>query len=222
MANDGETLAAMRKTSVLVVDDHQVVCAGLRAVINAQPDIGVVAEAYSGRDALAKLQETTPDVLLLDLYLPDMSGLDVLRYVRSHHPRTRVLVLSSYPEAQFGLNVLRGGASGFIGKGADASELMRALRTVARGGRYVGSELAEQLVAGVCGDSNAPLHGRLSEREFQIFCKLALGESVSQIAARLYLSVKTVSTYRRRILDKMSMKTNAEITSYAIRNDLIR
>ena len=117
---------------------------------------------------------------------------------------------------------MRGGASGFIGKGTEAPELMRALRTVARGGRYVGPELAEQLVAGVCGDSNAPLHGKLSEREFQIFCKLAQGESVSQIAARLYLSVKTVSTYRRRILDKMSMKSNAEITSYAIRNDLIR
>jgi len=212
----------MRKTSVVVVDDHQVVCAGLRSMINAQPDLGVVGEATSGKEALERLKETSVDVMLLDLYLPDMSGLDVLRYARSHYPRTKILVLSSYPEAQFGLNVLRGGASGFIGKGTEAPELMRALRTVARGGRYVGPELAEQLVAGVCGDSNAPLHGKLSEREFQIFCKLAQGESVSQIAARLFLSVKTVSTYRRRILDKMSMKSNAEITSYAIRNDLIR
>jgi two-component system, NarL family, invasion response regulator UvrY len=151
-----------------------------------------------------------------------MSGLDVMRYARSHFPHTRILVLSSYPEAQFGLNVLRSGASGFIGKGTEAPELMRALRSVARGGRYVGPELAEQLVAGACGDPSAPLHGKLSEREFQIFCKLAQGESVSQIAARLYLSVKTVSTYRRRVLDKMSMKSNAEITSYAIRNDLVR
>ena len=154
-------------------------------MINAQPDLGVVGEATSGKEALEQLKLTSADVMLLDLYLPDMSGLDVLRYARSHYPRTKILVLSSYPEAQFGLNVLRGGASGFIGKGTEAPELMRALRTVARGGRYVGPELAEQLVAGVCGDSNAPLHGKLSEREFQIFCKLAQGESVSQIAARL-------------------------------------
>jgi DNA-binding NarL/FixJ family response regulator len=212
----------MKKTSVVVVDDHQVVCAGLRSMIDAQPDLSVVAEAMSGKDALRLLQEKPADVMLLDLYLPDMSGLDVLRYMRSHHPQTKVLVLSSYPETQFGLSVLRAGANGFIGKDTEAGDLMRALRTVARGGRYVGHELAEQLVAGVCGDSNAPLHSKLSEREFQIFCRLAQGETVSQIAARLFLSVKTVSTYRRRILDKMSMKSNAELTSYAIRNDLVR
>jgi DNA-binding NarL/FixJ family response regulator len=205
-----------------VVDDHQVVCTGLRSMINAQPDLGVVAEATSGREALERLRDTAADVLLLDLHLPDMSGLDVLRYARSHYPQTRILVLSSYPEAQFGLNVLRSGASGFIGKGTEAPELMRALRTVARGGRYVSQELAAQLVATLDGDANAPRHGVLSEREFQIFVKLAEGESVSQIAARLFLSVKTVSTYRRRVLDKMSMNGNADITAYALRNELIR
>jgi two-component system invasion response regulator UvrY len=197
----------MRKTSVMLVDDHQVVCAGLKSMISAQPDLGVVAEASSGKQALEQLR-TVP--------------VDVLRYVRSHYPTTKILVISSYPESQFGLNVLRGGASGFISKGAEPTELMRALRTVARGGRYVGPELTEQLVSGMNGDGTSPLHGSLSEREFQIFCKIAEGESVSQIAARLFLSVKTVSTYRRRILDKMTMKSNADITSYAIRNDLIR
>ena len=212
----------MRKTSVMLVDDHQVVCAGLKSMISAQPDLGVVAEASSGKQALEQLRTIPMDVLLLDLQLSDMSGLDVLRYVRSHYPTTKILVISSYPESQFGLNVLRGGASGFISKGAEPTELMRALRTVARGGRYVGPELTEQLVSGMNGDGTSPLHGSLSEREFQIFCKIAEGESVSQIAARLFLSVKTVSTYRRRILDKMTMKSNADITSYAIRNDLIR
>jgi DNA-binding NarL/FixJ family response regulator len=191
-------------------------------MINTQPDIGVVAEASSGKEALEQLRQTSPDVLLLDLSLPDMSGLDVLRYARSHYPNLKILVLSSYPESQFGLNVLRGGAAGYIGKGAEAPELLRALRTVARGGRYVGQALTDQLVSGMNGDSTAPLHGKLSEREFQIFCKIAEGESVSVIAARLFLSVKTVSTYRRRILDKMSMKNNAELTTYAIRNELIR
>jgi DNA-binding NarL/FixJ family response regulator len=133
-----------------------------------------------------------------------------------------VLILSAFPEAQYGLNVLRGGASGFVGKGTEESELFRAIRTVARGGRYVGPELADLLVAGVRGDPNAPLHSILSEREFQIFCKLAQGESVSEIANRLFLSVKTVSTYRSRILEKMSMKSNADITTYALRNNLVQ
>src|SRR5215217_3053985 len=141
----------MRKTSVAIVDDHQVVCAGLKAVINAQSDLGVVAEATSGKQMLEQLKQSPADVLLLDLQLQDMSGLDVLRYVRSHYPTTRILVLSGYPESQFGLNVLRGGASGFIGKGTETTELIRALRTVARGGRYVGPQLAEQLIAGMDG-----------------------------------------------------------------------
>jgi two-component system, NarL family, invasion response regulator UvrY len=206
----------------MLVDDHQIVCAGLKSMINMQPDLGVVAEAASGKQAIEQLKSVQADVLLLDLQLADMSGLDVLRHTRTHYPLTKVLIISSYSESQFGLNVLRGGASGFISKGADSPELMRALRTVARGGRYIGPELAERLVSGMDGSGNAPLHGKLSEREFQIFCKLATGESVSQVAARLFLSVKTVSTYRRRILDKMSMKSNADITKYAIHNALIQ
>jgi len=212
----------MKKTSVVVVDDHQVVRAGLKSIIDGQSDLAVVAEASSGKEALEQLRKAPVDVLLLDLHLPDMSGLDVLRYTRAHYPLTKVLMLSSYPESQFGFNVLRDGASGFIGKSAEPPELMRALRTVARGGRYVSQELAAQLVATLDGDANAPRHGVLSEREFQIFVKLAEGESVSQIAARLFLSVKTVSTYRRRVLDKMSMNGNADITAYALRNELIR
>jgi DNA-binding NarL/FixJ family response regulator len=161
-------------------------------------------------------------VLLLDLSLPDVSGLDVLKHAKAHYESVGVLILSAFPEAQYGLNVLRGGASGFVGKGTEESELFRAIRTVARGGRYVGPDLADLLVAGVRGDPNAPLHSILSEREFQIFCKLAQGESVSEIANRLFLSVKTVSTYRSRILEKMSMKSNADITTYALRNNLVQ
>jgi two-component system, NarL family, invasion response regulator UvrY len=212
----------MKKTSIVVVDDHHVVRQGLKSIINAQPDFAVVAEAGSGKEALGKLREIPVDVLLLDLQLQDMSGLDVLRYTRSHYPLTKILMLSSYPESQFGFNVLRDGASGFIGKGTEPPELIRALRTVARGGKYVSHELAGQLVASLDGDKTGPRHSILSEREFQIFCKLAEGESVSQIAARLFLSVKTISTYRRRVLDKMSMNSNADITAYAMRNDLIR
>ncbi|MGH8259653.1 MAG: LuxR C-terminal-related transcriptional regulator, partial [Steroidobacteraceae bacterium] len=162
------------------------------------------------------------DVLLLDLSLPDISGLDVLRQVKTHHDSVATLVLSAYPEMQYGLNVLRAGASGFISKTADESELCRAIRAAMRGGRYVSPELAEVLVSGMHGGAGEPRHSVLSEREFQIFCKLAEGRSVSEIAAKLFLSVKTVSTYRARILEKMGMKTNADMTYYAIKNDLVQ
>jgi DNA-binding NarL/FixJ family response regulator len=163
------------------------------------------------------------DVLLLDLSLPDMSGLDVLRRIKSHHESVATLVLSAYPEKQYGLNVLRAGASGFVSKTAAPDELCRAIRAAVRGGRYVSPELAEVLVNGMQGPTGSePPHAVLSEREFQIFCKLAEGQSVTEIGAALFLSVKTVSTYRTRILEKMGMKSNADMTYYAIKNDLVQ
>jgi len=195
---------------------------GLKQIIESQPDFAWAGEAKSGREALALLRAATCDVLLLDLSLPDMSGLDVLRQIKAHHETVATLVLSSYPENQYGLNVLRAGASGFVSKSADDAELCRAIRAAVRGGRYVSPELAEMLVSGMQGPAGEPRHSVLSEREFQIFCKLAEGKSVSEIAAKLFLSVKTVSTYRTRILEKMSMKTNADITYYAIKNNLLQ
>jgi DNA-binding NarL/FixJ family response regulator len=159
---------------------------------------------------------------LLDLSLPDMSGLDVLRRIKSHHNTVATLVLSAYAEKQYGLNVLRAGASGFVSKTAAPDELCRAIRAAVRGGRYVSPELAEVLVNGMQGVSGEPPHAALSEREFQIFCKLAEGQSVTDIGAALFLSVKTVSTYRTRILEKMGMKSNADMTYYAIKNDLVQ
>jgi len=217
--NQGMASAPIR---ILLTDDHPVVRTGLKQIIETQPDFRIVGETNSGRSTLTLARATPSDVLLLDLALPDMSGLDVLKQLKSHHTELAVLVLSGYSESQYGLNVLRAGASGYIGKAAEPPELFRAIRTVARGGRYVGPELAGVLVAGLTGDANGPLHGSLSQREFQIFCKLAEGMSVSQIGAMLFLSVKTVSTYRARILEKMNMKSNADMTYYAIKNDLIR
>jgi two-component system invasion response regulator UvrY len=207
---------------IAVVDDHQLVRIGLKQIIESQSDFSWVGEARTGREALTLLRSTPVDVLLLDLSLPDMSGLDVLRQIKSHHEAVSTLVLSAYPEMQYGLNVLRAGASGFVSKTADDSELCRAIRAAVRGGRYVSPELAEVLVSGMQGQAGEPRHSVLSEREFQIFCKLAEGKSVSEIAAKLFLSVKTVSTYRTRILEKMGMKTNADITYYAIKNELLQ
>lgn len=212
----------MAALSLIITDDHQLVRAGLCNLIAAQPDLQVAAECRNGKETLAALNAQPCHALLLDLSLPDMSGLDVLKAVRAHHPSVAVLVLSGFPERQFGLNVLRAGANGFISKTTDEAELLRAVRTVARGGRYVGPELAELLVNSMNGDADQPAHSVLSEREFQIFCKLAEGRSVTEIANKLCLSVKTVSTYRSRVLEKMHMKTNADITSYAVRNNLVQ
>jgi DNA-binding NarL/FixJ family response regulator len=212
----------MPSIRVAVVDDHQLVRIGLKQIIEAQSDFAWVGEAKNGREALTLLRGTPCDVLLLDLSLPDMSGLDVLRQIKAHHETVAALVLSAFPENQYGLNVLRAGASGFLSKNADDGELCRAIRAAMRGGRYVSPELAEMLVSGLQGAPGEPRHSVLSEREFQIFCKLAEGKSVSEIAAKLFLSVKTVSTYRTRILEKMAMKTNADITYYAIKNELLQ
>ena len=212
----------MTAVRVLVADDHQVVRSGLRQMLAQETDLEVVGECRTGKEVLSALRTAPCDVVLLDLSLPDMSGLDVLKHVRAHHEGVHVLVVSGYPESQFGLNVLRAGAFGFISKAVDEAELLRAIRTVARGHRYVGSELADQLVSGAQGDPNEPRHQVLSEREFQIFCKLAEGVSVSDIARKLFLSVKTVSTYRSRILDKMAMKSNADMTYYCIKNGLLQ
>jgi DNA-binding NarL/FixJ family response regulator len=212
----------MPALSLIIADDHQLVRAGLCNLIDSQPDLEVSAQCRTGKEALAALATQPCHALLLDLSLPDMSGLDVLKAVRSHHPNVAVLVLSGFPEKQFGINVLRAGANGFISKGVDEPELLRAVRTVARGGRYIGPELAELLVGGMDKDADQPAHSVLSEREFQIFCKLAEGRSVTEIANKLCLSVKTVSTYRSRLLEKMGMKTNADITTYAIRNSLLQ
>ena len=212
----------MPKARVVVVDDHQVVREGLKLLIDSQPDMQVIAEFQSARRAMTELRTIAADLILLDLQLGDSSGLEVLRSVGSSTPGARMLVLSAYPETQYALNVLRAGAAGFLSKNSDPDEMLRAMRAVIRGGRYIGSTLAGQLVDGLNGDLDTPPHGKLSAREFQVFCKLAQGESVGAISSKMFLSVKTVSTYRRRVLDKMAMNSNAELTSYAIRNELIQ
>jgi two-component system invasion response regulator UvrY len=209
-------------TRVLIADDHAVVRAGLRQFLEADRSIREIGEAATGREALEQLRLGTWDLLLLDINMPDRSGLDVLRQVRATHPETRVLVLSGFPERQYAVNVLRAGASGFLSKESAPEELLKAIRAVLGGRRYVSSALAELLVADLDGDAQRPLHAKLSEREFQILCKLAAGRAVSEIANELCISVKTVSTYRTRVLQKMNLKTNADLTAYALHNALIQ
>ena len=214
----------MSGARILIADDHAVVRAGLRQFLEGEPGIGSIGESASGAETLQRLREHAWELLLLDINMPDRGGLDILRQVRAAHPDVRVLVLSGYPERQYAVHALRGGASGYLSKDSPPEELLKAVRTVLGGHRYVSSALAELLAADLDADagSTQPLHARLSEREFQILCKLAAGRSVTEIGAELCISVKTVSTYRSRVLEKMNFKTNADLTSYALRNGMIQ
>jgi two-component system invasion response regulator UvrY len=191
---------------ILIADDHQIVRAGLKQFIAGEIDMQVVAEAATGAEALAAAARGGIDVVLLDISMPDQSGVDVLKRLKGVHPDLPVLILSGYAEQQYALNLLRGGAAGYLNKEAADSELVGAIRTVAQGRRYVSPTLAQQLAAYLTGAGDKPLHAQLSEREFQIFRRLAAGASVSQVAENLHLSVTTISTYRTRILEKMNMK----------------
>ena len=207
---------------LLIVDDHDVVRMGLKQLFADRVDIEVAAEARSGEEALSLVRSQNFDVALVDLGLADMSGVDVLSRARALRPDMAVLIVSGYPEEQFGYNLLKAGAAGFVAKDAPPDTLVSAVLTAAQGRRYVSPRLADKLAQGVAaGIGDQPSHSILSEREFQIFCKLAGGQSVSVIAKELFLSVKTVSTYRARILEKMNFKSNADITYYAVKNQLI-
>jgi two-component system, NarL family, invasion response regulator UvrY len=207
---------------VLIVDDHAVVRAGLRQFLIDDPRITRVDESDSGQRAMEALRLSRYDLMVLDINMPGRNGLDILRNVISAHPETRVLIVSGYPERQYAVNVLKAGASGYISKESAPEELLKAVHTVLAGRRYVSATLAEQLVTDLDLDNEKPIHASLSEREFQIFCKLATGKSVSDIANELCLSVKTISTYRSRVLEKMNFTSNADITTYALRNGLMQ
>jgi two-component system invasion response regulator UvrY len=208
--------------TVLIADDHAVVRAGLRQFLAEDRSITQVGEAGTGSETLEMLRAARWDLVILDIGMPDRSGLDVLRQIRAEHPESKVLVISGYPERQYALNVLRAGASGFLAKTSAADDLLKAVNAVLQGRRYVSATLAELLLSDIDGNSDQPIHSKLSEREFQIFTKLAGGQAVSEIAGELGLSVKTISTYRTRILEKMSLRTNADLTSYALRNGIIQ
>ncbi|MDZ4254042.1 MAG: response regulator transcription factor [Sulfuritalea sp.] len=206
---------------VAIVDDHAIVRAGFREMLADEVGIAVAFEAASGEEALALLQETGCEVLLLDLALPGQSGIDVLRSLRLHQAKPRVLVLTGFPEERYALAMIRNGADGYLCKECGRDELLRAIRTVAQGRRYLSPRMAELLADEVTGAGSAAPHQQLSERELQVFLRLARGQSVSQIGAALSLSVKTVSTYRSRLLEKLGVGSNAELAAYAVRNSLM-
>ncbi len=206
---------------VFIADDHAVVRQGLKQILSDAPDVEVVGEAGDGRDVLKQLQGLKVDVLLMDYDMPEKNGLDVLLELKALRPKLPVIILSIFPEEHYGLRFMKAGASGYLTKTSAPDKMVEAVKVVHNGGKFISPNLANILVSDLGKDASKPLHESLSDREFQVFFMLASGKRLKTIAKELSLSVNTVSTHRSRILEKMSMETNADLTYYALKNGLI-
>jgi two-component system invasion response regulator UvrY len=219
-----KSLIKHRRSSMIkifIADDHAIVREGLKQIVAETTDMVVTDEADTGHKVLEKVCENDYDVLVLDITMPGLNGLDALKQLRSQRPDLPVLVLSIHPEEQYAVRVLRAGASGYLTKESAPDELISAIRKVSMGGKYVTPSLAERLASDLVADSKRSLHEALSDREYQVLCMIASGKTGTQIAEELFLSEKTISTYRSRILEKMNMKNNADIIHYAIKHGLV-
>jgi len=205
-----------------IVDDHAIVRSGLRQYLSEHVDLRVTGEAANGREALELARGGEIDVMLLDISMPDQSGVDALAAIKARFPDLAVLILSGFPETHYATALLRQGASGYLNKECDPEEIVTAIRTVARGRRYISAAVAERLAEGVAGGTDRPAHELLSERELQVFLRLAKGEAIGHMAEAMFLSVKTVSTYRTRVLEKLQLTSNSDLTYYALKNGLIQ
>jgi len=206
---------------VMVADDHTIVREGLKQLLGAAGDIEVVAEAQNGDEVIERVRSPGLDVLVLDMAMPGTSGLELVKQVHAERPELRMLVLSVHEEHQYAMRAIRAGAAGWLAKAGASSQLVPAIRKVAAGGAYLSPELAEQLALGAMPDAKGPPHASLSDREFQVFQMLAEGKSVADIAERLTLSVKTVSTHKANILQKMGLATTGELIRYALAHRLV-
>jgi len=206
---------------ILIADDHSIVREGVKQIVKTLPEVRQIDEASNGKEALAKLTRTHYDLAILDISMPELSGLDLLQHLRDKNIQTQVLILSFHPQEQYAIRAFKLGAAGYLSKDSAFEELATAIRRIAKGGKYVSAAFAEKLIFSDMKNSDHQMHETLSEREFQVMIMLAKGKSVTEIAAELYLSDKTVATYRSRIMEKMQMKKNADLTIYALKNNLI-
>jgi DNA-binding NarL/FixJ family response regulator len=207
---------------ICIADDHPIVREGLKLIIAKATDLSVTAEASNGQEVFEILRKHPIDILLLDISMPVRSGIDALKQIRSKWPKLPILILTTHPEAQYAIRAFKLGASGYLTKESLLKELILAIRTVLSGKRYVSSSFAQQLVVNLEDDPAESLYDKLSNRELEVLRCIAEGKTLTSIAAELFLSVKTISTYRTRILDKLHMRSNAEIIRYAIRTDLVQ
>lgn len=206
---------------ILIADDHSVVRRGIKQILSEEPDLEVAGEASNSEEIFELLYKEKWDVLILDITMPGKSGLDSLIEIKQRKPELNILILSMHPEEEIAIRALKTGASGYLNKDSVPGELITAIRKVAAGGKYISSNLAESILLSLQKDNEKPPHEDLSEREYQVLCLLASGHSLSKIAEELSLSIKTISTYRSRILDKMNLKTNVDLTHYAIKHKLV-
>jgi DNA-binding NarL/FixJ family response regulator len=205
---------------ILIADDHPVVCRGLKQILAETPGFAMADEAHSGKEVLDKIRQKDYDVALLDIAMPDMNGVDVLKELRRQNPELPVLILSIYPEEQYAIRVLKAGASGYLTKDSAPDELTTAIQKVASGRRYISPSLADRLALNLQTNIEILPHEALSDREYQVMCLIASGKATGDIAKALSLSAKTISTYRAHILRKMQMKNNYELIRYVLQNGL--
>ena len=206
---------------VLTVDDHAIVRNGVKILFDGRPETATFGEASNAQEAIALVREQDWDVVVMDITLGDRSGIEIMKELKAIRPKLPVLILSMHSEAQFARRAFKAGAAGYITKDSLPDELATAINKVAHGGKYVSPTLAERLVMSIDRGMDKEPHEELSDREFEIMCLIASGKTVSEIAELLSRSVKTISTYRARILEKMEMRTNAQITHYVIQNKLV-
>ncbi|MFZ3137975.1 MAG: response regulator transcription factor [Thermodesulfovibrionales bacterium] len=205
---------------ILIADDHPMFREGLRRILAGCPDINVADEASNGQEVFEKVWNNEYDMVLLDIAMPGIPGLEVLKRLKNEKPKLPVLVLSMYPEEQYAVRVIKAGASGYLTKESASEELISAIRRISGGRKYITSSIAERLADDVEPTAENPLHNTLSDREFEVYRMIVAGKTTTQMAEELFLSVKTISTYRYRILEKMQMKTNAELIHYAVKHNM--
>ncbi|TAL80640.1 MAG: response regulator transcription factor [Bacteroidetes bacterium] len=206
---------------ILIADDHPVVREGLKQILKNLKIEGIIEEAKDGHEALGKILSGEFDFVILDISMPGLSGLDILKTLKTREEKVNVLILSYYQHSQYAVRALRLGASGYISKDSASEELAFAIKKISAGGKYISSDIIGKLVFGHNRQDDIALHDRLSEREFQIMCLLAKGTPITEIGKKLFISENTVSTYRTRLLEKMEMKSNTELTIYTYQNNLI-
>jgi len=206
---------------IIIVDDHPIFREGLKKIISESHDIVISDEVSTGMELLDRVKKNSYDIIILDISLPDMSGLEILGNLQNEKKRPPVLIISMHPEEQYAVRALKTGASGYLTKGSIPDELLTAIRRVSAGRKYISSALAEKLAADLNNSGEEPAHDKLSDREYQVMVMLASGKSTGEIAKQLSLSLPTISTYRSRILQKINLKNNAELIHYAIKNNLV-
>jgi two-component system invasion response regulator UvrY len=206
---------------ILIADDHSMIRSGLKKILKEEDDMEITDEASSHSEVLSSLSRSIPDIVLLDISMPGRDGLETLKEIKSLYPRLKVLMLSMHPEDRYAVRAIKAGASGYVSKESAADELVSAIRRVFSGLKYISSTLAEKMASYFEADLEKPAHELLSDREFQVLCKIASGKSTDQIADELSLSVNTIATYRERVLSKLHLHSNVELSNYAHRNKLI-